>query len=130
MVKMVKVAWWEAVGREVAPCERIVSVKHVEGSEPFGVTSTGDVVDITDGMVEVVALEEAFTLSQREISVLAKVLIRDRIADCGAWAHWELVPLIDEESYLAVLQAINQAHAAEVYRAIDSGGNELMARVS
>jgi hypothetical protein len=43
-----RVPWWEAVGREVADCERIISVKWVEGEVPFVVTSVGDVV-VCDG---------------------------------------------------------------------------------
>ena len=74
--------------------------------------------------------EEPITLSQQEVSLLAKALIRDRLADCGAWAHWELVPLIDEDSYQSVLAEIEYVYQSIVVATSARGGNELMARVS
>lgn len=74
--------------------------------------------------------ENGIKLTQREVVALATAMVAERLADCGAWAHWELVPLIDEESYRAVLKLIESIHSDEESRAADMRGREVMARVS
>lgn len=74
--------------------------------------------------------EEAIILSHHETIALAKAMIRDRLADCGEWAHWELVPLIDEDSYHLVLAEIEYVFQKMVMATSIIGGDKLMQRVS
>lgn len=74
--------------------------------------------------------DASITLTAREVVALATAMVADRLADCGEWAHWELVPLIDEDSHFAVLAVIESIHQDELVRSVDAGGREMLRRVS
>ena len=73
--------------------------------------------------------ENGIKLTPREVLTLATAMIAERLADCGAWAHWELVPLIDEDSYHLVLTEIEYVFQKTVVATSMIGGDKLMQRV-
>lgn len=74
--------------------------------------------------------ENGIKLTQCEALALATAMVAVRLADCGAWAHWELVPLIDEDSYHLVLTEIEYVFQRSVMATSMIGGDKLMQRVS
>lgn len=74
--------------------------------------------------------QDGVTLTPGEVAVVATVLIRDRLDDCGEWASWDLVPELDEDSYHAVLGVIQAAWHDEVRRLEGKDSTDLMERIS
>lgn len=69
-------------------------------------------------------------LSPHGLAALAARVIADRLADPGEWLSWELVPLLDEASYNALIAFIEGRAQDEAELAVEQSGDTILGQVS
>lgn len=55
--------------------------------------------------------QEVVVLDHAETALLAKEMIARRLCDPEEWADWELVPMLDEDGHVRLIDAIVDATA-------------------